>query len=217
MRQHGEVPGSVPEADSLSVLDVGLELAAQAVRTVSELGRGVWLRTRPAAQAVLNSPVVGPRLQQPATWLSGLAERGSVRRAAIRDELETALDAIVPALAVEVVRRIDVVALSREYVDLDRILLQVDLNAAAARLDVDALIDRIDLVGLAREVLAEIDLPEIIRESTGAVASDAVRGVRMQTISADDAIARAFDRLRLRTQRVPATATTPAPPARAPE
>jgi hypothetical protein len=59
-------------------------------------------------------------------------------------------------------------------------------------------------------VLAEIDLPEIIRESTGAMASDTVRGVRMQTISADDAVGRAVDRLRLRRAR--RVAAEPPPP-----
>ena len=60
-----------------------------------------------------------------------------------------------------------------------------------------------DVVALARDVIAEIDLPEIIRDSTGAMASDTLLGVRMQSISGDDAIARAMDRLRLRLTRAP--------------
>ena len=40
-----------------------------------------------------------------------------------------------------------------------------------------------------------IDLPEIIRESTGSMASEVVRDVRMQSIDADVAIARIVDRL----------------------
>ena len=88
------------------------------------------------------------------------------------------------------------------------------MDTAAARLDVEAVIDRLDLAGLVTKVLAEIDLPEIIRESTGSVASDAVRGVRMQTISADDAISRAVDRLRPRRTRW--TAVAPSPPASPP-
>ena len=71
----------------------------------------------------------------------------------------------------------------------------VDIDAAAARLDLEAVIGRVDLAGLARQVLEEIDLPEIIRESTGSMASDTLRGVRMQTISADDAVGRAVDKL----------------------
>jgi hypothetical protein len=58
-----------------------------------------------------------------------------------------------------------------------------------------------DLVGLADQVIEGIDLPEIIRESTGTVASEVVRGVRMQSIDADEAIARVVDRLFLRRRR----------------
>jgi hypothetical protein len=68
-------------------------------------------------------------------------------------------------------------------------------------LDAELLQENVDVVALAEEVIAEIDLPEIIRDSTGAVASETLLGVRMQSISGDDAIARAVDRLRLRLTR----------------
>jgi hypothetical protein len=60
-----------------------------------------------------------------------------------------------------------------------------------------------------QEVMAEVDLPEIIRESTGAVASDTMIGVRMQSISGDEAIGRAMQRLRRRrpAQRAPSDAS----------
>jgi hypothetical protein len=91
-------------------------------------------------------------------------------------------------------------------VDLDKVVARVDLDAVAIRIDLEALIDRIDLVGLAEGVIAEVDLPEIIRESTSSVASDTVRGVRMQGISGDEALGRAVGRLRLRRSRRPAAA-----------
>jgi hypothetical protein len=62
----------------------------------------------------------------------------------------------------------------------------------------DAVLKRIDLAGLAEGVIAEVDLAEIIRQSTGSVASDTVRGVRMQSISGDEAVGRAVGRLRVR-------------------
>ena len=67
-----------------------------------------------------------------------------------------------------------------------------------ATVDVAAVIDHLDLRSLAEQVIAEVDLPEIIRASTGSVTSEAVRGVRMRSISGDDAVARAADRFRLR-------------------
>ena len=83
-------------------------------------------------------------------------------------------------------------------VDLEAILSRVDVNQIADRVQIQPVIDRIDLVGLARYVIDEIDLPEIIRESTGGVASEAVRGARMQSIDADQAVQRTIDRILLR-------------------
>jgi hypothetical protein len=80
----------------------------------------------------------------------------------------------------------------------DVVLQRVDLNRIVAAVNIDAVIDRIDLVGIAQEVIDEIDLPEIIRESTGSMASETVRGVRMQGIAGDEALGRVVDRILLR-------------------
>ena len=127
-----------------------------------------------------------------------------------------------------VVERLDLTAIVLERVDLDAlvkvVLDRVDINGVARRVDVEAVLDRLDLtaivlqrvdldalvkavlaridiadiVGLAEEVIEAVDLPEIIRESTGSMASDTVRGARMQGIVADEAVGRAMDRLLLR-------------------
>ena len=118
------------------------------------------------------------------------------------------IDAVASRLDIDaVVRRLDLNEIVRQRVDLDGLVATVDLDAAAARLDISAVIDRVDVVGLATDVIAEIDLPEIIRESTGSMASDTLRGVRMQSISGDDAIGRVVDRLRMRRAR-PVSMTT---------
>ena len=174
-----------PATDSAShfLLNVALEVAARAVATVGVVGHGVHAAARPVVHVVLRPPLV-PTALQPATLLGGLARGGSARRPELMRELA---DAINEAIAV------------------------VDLNAIIARLDLEAAISRVDLARLTTELIAEIDLPEIIRDSTGAVASETLRGVRMQSHSGDDAIARAVARLRLRRQRnavTPATAAT---------
>ncbi|MFL6078792.1 MAG: hypothetical protein ACJ714_02575 [Ornithinibacter sp.] len=78
--------------------------------------------------------------------------------------------------------------------DLDAVVATVDLDSAVARVDLDAVIDRIDVIGIVEEVLDVIDLPSIIRDSTGSMASETVRGARMTSITADDAIQKAIDR-----------------------
>jgi hypothetical protein len=207
--------------------------------------------------------MLGPRYQ-PQTWLTRLAKSGEQRRRELLVALSELLDELTPLVAETVLRRVDLTALVRRYVDLDAVVEDVDLDAVAARLDVDAVvnrldlnrivrervdldalvatvdldavvatvdldaaaarldlaavIDRIDLVGLAEDVIAEVDLPGIIRESTGSMASDTVLGVRMQSISGDEALGRAVDRLRLRRRRHAVANGAPdvAPPAETP-
>ena len=122
------------------------------------------------------------------------------------------LDSIVAGVDIEaIVDRLDIAAIVAG-VDLDAIITRVDPDPIADRVNVQAVIDRIDLVGLAKYVVQEIDLPEIIRESTGSVASEAVRGARMQSIEADQAVQRAVDRLLLRRRHRPTETTEPPRP-----
>ena len=235
-----------------AALDLALALASSALATAGTLERRATAVARPLAAVVLHPPMVASRYQ-PGTWLAGVAHRGGRRREQAVRELSAWLDRVVPVLAMELLRRIDLTEAVRRYVDLDGLVAgvdvdavaarldidavaqrldlgavvqrldlesiimervdfdavvdAVDLDAAAARLDIDAIIARIDLPGLAQDVIAEIDLPEIIRESTGSVASETVRGVRMRGISGDDAVGRAMDRLRHRRQPEPGVVT----------
>jgi hypothetical protein len=135
--------------------------------------------------------------------LDAAAARLDLDAAAVRLDLDAFLGRLdLTKIVKERVDLDDLVA----GVDLDKVVARLDLDAVVVRLDLDALIDRIDLVGLAEGVIAEVDLPEIIRESTSSVASDTVRGVRMQGISGDEALGRAVGRLRLRRSRRAAAA-----------
>jgi hypothetical protein len=161
-----------------------------------------------AVPRVLRSPVDGR--------VSALRERERAQGRELGDaELlaEDLVAALVPRIAFAILDQLDLTALVKDRVDIDEIVRCVDLdavverldldavaarldvNAIAARLDVEAIIDRLDLAGLAQTVIDEIDLPEIIRRSTGVVASETVRGVRMQGIEADRAIAGFVDRV----------------------
>ncbi len=108
------------------------------------------------------------------------------------------VDAVAAKLDIDAVAaRISIDAIV-DRVDIDAIVDRVDVDAVAAKLDMDAVIDRIDIVGIARYVVDALDLPEIIRQSTGVMTSDAVREVRLQGIQADEMVGRAVDRLLLR-------------------
>ena len=79
-----------------------------------------------------------------------------------------------------VARRIDVDAIVARM-DMEALIARIDANTIADRIDVDRLLDRLDLSALSLEVIDRIDLPEIIRASTGSVASESIRGVRIES------------------------------------
>lgn len=74
----------------------------------------------------------------------------------------------------------------------------IDVNRLVAVVDIDAVVERVNLIRLANEVIDGVDLPGIIRHSSASVTSEAIQGVRAQGVEADQAIRRAVDRLHLR-------------------
>ena len=116
------------------------------------------------------------------------------------------VDAVVARADLEaVLARVDVDEVVAR-VDIQRILDRVDVDAVVARADLDAVVARLDLIALAEVVVEGIDLPGIIRSSTGSMASEGVREVRRQGIGADERVAHAVDRLLHRAERAPGTA-----------
>ena len=124
----------------------------------------------------------------------------------------------------EAVKYVDepTVAALAEKVDVNAIAQRLDIEAVLDSMDltetvlkrvdlvrvVDAVLDQMDLIALANEIIEGVDLPEIIRDSTGSMASETVKGVRMQGIGADQAVDRAIDRLLLRRARTSGPASS---------
>jgi hypothetical protein len=105
------------------------------------------------------------------------------------------IDGIIRQVNIDaIVAEVDIDAIAKR-IDVDAIVERIDIDTIISRVDVDAIVRRLDLVGLAEEIVNGIDLPEIIRQSTGSMASDVVRDVRMESIDADLAIARLVDRM----------------------
>jgi hypothetical protein len=156
--------------DRDEALDVTLGLGA----TVVSATRFVFAAARPVVRLALRPPLV-PSEITPQAGLDAVARTG--RR--VRAQFNPLLDRFVPPIAAAV---------------LDR----VDINQVVARADIDAVIDRVDIAGVVRQALDEIDLPEIIRESSGSLASESVVGMRMQGIAADERVNRIVDKILLR-------------------
>ena len=96
-----------------------------------------------------------------------------------------------------IVERIDVDAIAAR-IDLDGIAARIDLDAIVARVDLDAIVARIDLPGLTEQVIEEVDLGELIRESSSTMASETVDALRVQGMRADGLVNRVVDRILLR-------------------
>jgi hypothetical protein len=96
-----------------------------------------------------------------------------------------------------IVERIDVDAIAAR-IDLDGIAARIDLDAIVARVDIDAIVARIDLPGLTEQVIEEVDLGELIRESSSTMASETVDALRVQGMRADGLVNRVVDRILLR-------------------
>ena len=175
-----ETDGS-PAAAVLYLVDVGFAGLTPAVAVVKATTRGLSALARPVRSVVLFPPLV-PEALKPGRSLARLADRGARRRQDAQRDLGEALDRLVPAA-------------------LDLVLRHVDL---------EAIVHRVDMATMATDIIATLDLPEIIRESTSAVSSETVRQVRMRGISADEAVGRAAHRLRPRRRTQPLTTTPPA-------
>lgn len=130
---------------------------------------------------------------------------------AVLEPAGRAVGALVPRILDAVLNQVDLTRLVIDRVDLDAVVAEVDVDTVVARADVDAVIARIDLIALAGTIIDGVDLPEIIRDSTGSIASEGIRGVRMQTIDADERVNRLVDRVLLRRQARATEAPVPQP------
>jgi hypothetical protein len=125
------------------------------------------------------------------------------------------LDAVVPRAADVILSRLDLTGIVLTRVQLEPIIMRaldeldlteivlsrVDIDAIVAKADVEAIIDRVPIVPIADYVIDEIDLPQIIRQSTGGVATEAINSVRVQSFGADQWAARLTDAIVRRRHR----------------
>ena len=125
-------------------------------------------------------------------------DRWTQERPASEEAASSFAGRILPELTNAILDKLDLTQIAIDHLDIDRILDSVDLDAVIERVDLDAVIHRVDLARIATEVIGDIDLPELIRESTGAVTSETVRAVRMRSAEADLFMGRLIDRLLMR-------------------
>jgi hypothetical protein len=112
----------------------------------------------------LRSSPQGRRLP---SGLRGLSRALAHPAAAAVGALAAVADELVPGVTRGVLARLDIPALVREFVDVDRlaamldveaVVARVDLDAVVARVDIDAVLDRLDLDAVA----ARLDLDALV-------------------------------------------------------
>src|SRR4051794_6104931 len=101
------------------------------------------------AVVVVTEPPFVPRPLRPRTIAEAVLERAPV-----------AIDSLLD--------RFDLTQLVIDHVSVPRIV---------AALDMDEVLSKLDLSGIAAKVVDDIDLPDLIRDSTTSVASESVVGV----------------------------------------
>lgn len=100
--------------------------------------------------------------------------------------VNTTLDAVVPRITSAIVSRVDITQIVVDHVDVNKIAAQVEL---------EPIIDRVPITDIADYVVKEIDLPEVIRGSTGGLADQVLQALRFKAIAGDDEVERLVDRL----------------------
>jgi hypothetical protein len=201
---------------------VGAGIAAQ--RRLLDVTAAAERGAARVSGAAARAPIVGPTLRSAEGYLGAWSDRGAVTQARNRalvgefvrrlaPELASAViaqldvDELVSQLPIdEIVSRVDVNALLErvdveqiiERVDVERIVERVDVDRIVSRVDVDGIMRRVDIAPMAQDVIAEVDIASIVRESTGTIGSDARDGVRITAMRVDGFVGKVADRILLR-------------------
>jgi hypothetical protein len=207
----------------LAAAALGLAVEAQrrswdaAAMVAGRVGWPLRVLARPAVAFAQGSVAVARHHLDLDGWAArGLAEQRRVQAAAVRairalisalvaavlDEIDldqvvarVDLDQVVDRMDLDrIVDRVDVDAIAQR-IDLQAVVARLDLDAIVARVDIDAILARVDLPELTEQVIDEVDLGEIIRESSSTMASETVDALRVQGMRVDGLVSRIVDRI----------------------
>jgi hypothetical protein len=160
--------------------------------TLGVVGFGARVSLGVAGTVLETPPLRGPVARLEAQ-VGALSSRGAELRQQDATQARSLVTRVEPVIS-RVLER--VVAL----VPIEAILARVDVNAIVSQVDVGALMGRMDLGNLITDVLSQIELGDLIHDSTSSIAGDVRDGVRVDVMRADGGLAHLVDRI-LRRQR----------------
>jgi hypothetical protein len=184
--------------------------AARATQHVAFRFIGAGARTSASvANVMLNVPPMRRPVAFVEARVQGLAAYGDEQRRADSVRAHSLLTRAEGALSVVMRHAVDLLPIDAilARVDVNALVGSIDLNAILDRVDMNALLERLDLPALINGVLQDIDLGDLIQESTSNIATDVRDAVRLESHSADDLLARIVDKVLLR--RRPRDLATP--------
>jgi hypothetical protein len=163
-------------------------------------------RIQPVVDSARGNPLLRP-IERLLSSGDDLVDRGRGDAGEGVDQVLQAWDTVLDHLVRDALRHVDVNELARSVdvdaivarVDVQGIVERVDLDAVVGRVDIDAIVRRLDIADLARRFLEEIDIAQVIRESSGSLADETVDIVRQRGADADDRVAGFVDRILRRT------------------
>jgi len=155
--------------------------------TFGAISRGVRV-SGAVANVVLDTPPVRGSLALLQPQVRSLAARGAAIRHNDEEQVKSFLGRIEPVVSSALLMVVDLLP-------IDAILARIDVNAIIGQVDVDALIQRVDVPKLVTDGLENIELGDLIADSTTNIAADTRDSVRVQAIRADGGLAGLIDRI----------------------
>jgi hypothetical protein len=172
----------------------------KAERRAVDVFQAAYARMQPVVDAarpsVLRRPIDGLRASR-----DELAEQGVSDAESGADLLLQILDAVLTRVVHDVLQHIDLNELLRsldidallERIDVQAVVDRIDPNPLLRRIDVDALVRRVDVGSVAQRVIDEIQIGDLVRESTGTLSVETVDALRRAGGDADGRLARLVD------------------------
>jgi hypothetical protein len=166
-----------------------------ALATAFDLGRaafnlvGFGARTSMnVANAVLESPPLRGPVARLETHVGALSARGTEMRGQDTTQIGSIVTRAEPVITRVLERIVGVMP-------IEAVLARVDVNAIVSQVDLGALMASMDLGALITDVLSQIELGDLISDSTSSIATDARDAVRVQAMSVDGGLAQLVDKV----------------------
>lgn len=166
---HEPAADVVTLADLMAVLPGATAAIAEAVQSaLFDLVAQVEHRFNQASAAASSVEFTARPIRTLHAWLSSLDQHFQQRQAQRAEEAAQFLAKVGPETTAELLSR----------VDMNMVLSEVDMDALVERVTMERVLDKVDVNTFMADVVTTLDAAGLLRESTGALASQTVDQIR---------------------------------------